>query len=191
MSRKLPRMDEQEYIAVEVAREQLGISPREMLMLLEAEALRYRKDPYNETIRWVCTEDVREAVEYLKSYRQEERERLHRLLSISEKESNTESREMSFFTFSDADLMTLLWAVVPYFDVERDIYFRSEDERGSVGKIMKVIERIYSKLERETKAGRSISEIVEEIAQQKPDWDARDEVFQYLIGKASRTRKQQ
>ena len=179
-------MDKQEYITVEAAREHLGISPREMLMLLEANALRYRKDPHNETIRWVCAEDVREAVEHLESYRQEERERLHRLLSISEKESNTESRETPFFTFSDEDLMTLLWAVVPYFDAERDIYFRSEDERGSTGKTMKVIERIYSKLEKETKEGRSISEIVEEIAQEKPDQDVRNEVFQYLMRKAKR-----
>ena len=179
-------MDEQEYIAVEAAREQLGISPREMLMLLEAETLRYRKDPYNEAIRWVCAEDVRDAVEHLESYRQEERERIHRLVSIPEKESKTESREMSFFTFSDEDLVTLLWASVPYFDAERDIYFKVSDERGSVGNVLKVIERIYSKLEVATKAGRSISEIVEEIAQQKPDQDARNEVFQYLMRKAKR-----
>lgn len=182
----MPHMAEQEYIPVETAREQLGISPREMLMLLEAKALRYRKDPYNETIRWVSAEDVRDAVEHLESYRQEERERIHRLVSIPKKESKTESREMSFFTFSDEDLVTLLWASVPYFDAERDIYFRSEDARGSIGKTVKVVERIYSKLEKETKAGRSISEIVEEITQQKPDQDARNEVFQYLMRKAKR-----
>lgn len=179
-------MKEQEYIPVETAREQLGISYREMLMLLEADALRYRKDPYNETIRWVFAEDVRAAVEHLESYRQEERERLHRLIAVPEKKSKTESREMSFFTFSDEDLMMLLWACVPYFDAERDIYFRSSDERGDIGNVLKVIERIYNKLEAETKAGRSISEIVEEIAEQKPDQDARNEIFQYLMRKAKR-----
>lgn len=113
--------NEMEYIPVEAAREQLGISPREMLMLLEAEALRSRKDPHNETIRWVAAEDVRDAAEHLACYRQEEKERIHQLVSIPEKDSKTESREMSFFTFSDADLMTLLWASVSYFDAERDI----------------------------------------------------------------------
>jgi predicted CopG family antitoxin len=186
MSRKLPEISEQEYMPVDAAREQLGISPREMLMLLEAEALRYRKDPYNETIRWVCAEDVRDAFEHLESYRQEERERIHRLVSIPERESKTETREMAFFTFSDEDLVTLLWASVPYFDAERDIYFRSADERGSMGNVLKVIEKIYSKLLKEIKAGRSISEIVEEIAEQKPDQDARTEVFQYLMRKAKR-----
>jgi hypothetical protein len=177
-------MVEQEYIPIEEAREQLGISPREMLMLLEANALRYRKNPHNETIRWVCAEDVRDAVGRLETYRQEERERLRQLVSIAEMEGNTEAREMSFFTFSDQDLVALLWAIIPYFDAERDIYFRSEDERGSIVKILKVIERIYSKLEKETKSGRSISEIVEDIARQKPDQDARNEVFQYLMRKA-------
>jgi predicted CopG family antitoxin len=181
------KMDD--YISVEAARKQLGISPREMFMLLEAEALRYRKDPYNETIRWVSAEDVGEAVEYLASYRQSERERKHQLFSIPEKESQTEAREMSYFTFSEADLTLLLWASVPYFDAERDIYFGGIDEHGSVLKTLSVVERLYSKLEKETKAGRSISEIVEEIAEQKPDQDTRNEVFQYLMRKARRERR--
>jgi hypothetical protein len=179
-------MDEEKYMPVEKAREQLGISPKEMSMLLEAHALRSRKDPHNETIRWVSTEDVRDAAEHLARYRQEEKERIHQLVSIPEKDSKTESREPSFFTFSDTDLMTLLWASVPYFDAERDIYFRASDERGSFDKTLKVVGRIYSKLEKETKAGRPISEIVEEIVEQKPDQDVRNAVFHYLMSKARR-----
>lgn len=89
-------MNEEEYILVEVAREQLGISPREMLMLLEAEALRYRRDPYNETVRWVYAKDVRETVEHLVRYRQEEEERRRRLVSIPENANESEGKESSF-----------------------------------------------------------------------------------------------
>jgi predicted CopG family antitoxin len=181
-----------DYISVEAARRQLGISPREMFMLLEAEALRSRKDPDNETIRWVSAEDVREATEYLSHFRQEAQERRHLMLgTLTESENQTESREISYFTFSDADLTLLLWASVPYFDAKRDIYFGGVDQHSSAMKTLSVVEQLYSKLEKETKAGRSISEIVEEIAEQKPDQDARNEVFQYLINKASRMRKQQ
>src|SRR5690349_14294977 len=134
-------MEDQEYIPVEVAREKLGISPREMLMLLEAEALRYRKDPYNETIRWVSAADVMDAVEYLARYRQAEKERINQLVSVSDLGSKAETREMSFFTLSEADLTMLLWASVPYFDAERDIYFRGLDERGSFDKTLKVVGR--------------------------------------------------
>jgi predicted CopG family antitoxin len=183
-------MDEMEYIPVEAAREQLGLSPREMLMLLEAGALRSHKDPHNETIRWVSAEDVRDAVEHLARYRQEEKERIHQLVSLPEKDSKTESREMSFFTFSDTDLMTLLWASVSYFDAERDIYFTSPDERGSFDKTLKVIGKIYGRLEREHQAGRSISEIITEIYEQQPNQNARWEVFRYLMRKAQRERKQ-
>jgi hypothetical protein len=188
----MPReeMNNKEYIPVEIAREQLGISPREMLMLLEAEALRYRKDPHNETIRWVSAEDVRDAVEHLDRYRQEEKERIHRLTNIPERDSKAEPREFSFFTFSDTDLMTLLWASVSYFDAERDIYFTSSDERGSFDKAMKVIEKIYRRLELESQAGRSLSEIITEIYEQQPNQNARWEVFQYLMHKAQRERKQ-
>src|SRR5947209_5327263 len=179
-----------EFIPVEMARQQLGISPREMLMLLEAEALRSRKDPYNETIRWVSAEDVRDAMEHLLRFRKEENERKHQLIGIGpEQESQAESREISYFTFSDADLTLLLWASVPYFDAERDIYFIGLDKHDSILKTFRVVGRLYSKLEKETKAGRSISEIVEEIAEQKPDQDARNEVFQYLMHKAKRERK--
>jgi hypothetical protein len=189
----MPReeMNDKEYISVEVARERLGISPREMSMLLEAEALRYRKDPHNETIRWVCAEDVRDAVEHLAHYRQEEQERRHQLTNIPERNSKAEPGEFSFFTFSDTDLMTLLWASISYFDAERDIYFTSSDERGSFDKIIKAIEKIYGRLERESQAGRSLSEIVTEIYEQQPNQNARWEVFHYLIHKAQRTSKQQ
>jgi hypothetical protein len=184
-------MEDQEYIPVEAAREQLGLSPGEMLMLLGAEALRCRKDPHNETIRWVSAEDVKDAVEHLARYREEERERIHQLVSLPDKGTKTEPKEMSFFTFSDADLTTLLWASVPYFDAERDIYFTALDERGSFDKTLKVVGRLYVKLEEGAKAGRPISEIVGEIVEQKPDQDARSEVFQYLIHKARRTSTRQ
>lgn len=184
------KVDEGEYIPVESARVQLGISPREMLMLLEAKALRYRKDPYNDSIRWVSAEDVRDAVEHLARFRQEEKERRHQLFGAStEEESQTEARETLLFTFSQGDLMLLLWASVSYFDAERDIYFRAFDERGSFDKSLQVAIRLHGKLERETKAGRSISEIVEEIYEQKPDDIARSEVFQYLMNKTKRERK--
>lgn len=183
-------MNEPEYILVEVAREQLGISPREMLMLLEAEALRYHKDPYNETIRWVYAEDVREAVEHLVHYRQVEEERRLRLISIPENTNESDAKESSFFTFSDTDLMTLLLAAVSYFDAERDIYFVAFDERGSFDKTLAVIEKLYSKLKSESQAGRSISEIVTGIYEQQPDRNARNEVFQYLMQKTRWARKQ-
>jgi hypothetical protein len=183
-------MNEQEYIPIEMARERLGISPKEMLMLLEAEALRYRKDPHNETIRWVSAEDVRDAVEHLDRYRQEEQERRHQLTNIPERDSKAEPRESSFFTFSDTDLMTLLWASISYFDAERDIYFTSSDERGSFDKSIKVIGKICGRLERESQAGRSLSEIITEIYEQQPNQNARWEVFRYLMHKAQRERKQ-
>lgn len=89
-----------------------------------------------------------------------------------------------YFTFSDTDLVTLLVAAAPYFDVERDIYFKAFEERGSFDKIARVIERIYSRLERDRQVGRSISEIVTEIYEQRPDQDARRAVYLYLIRKA-------
>jgi hypothetical protein len=173
-----------EYIPVETARRQLGISPREMFMLLEAEALRYRKDPDNETIRWISAEDVRETLEHLSRFRQEEKERRHLMLgTLTESKDQTESRERSYFTFSDADLTLLLWASVPYFDAKRDIYLGGVDQHSSAMKTLSVVEQLCCKLEKETKAGRSISEIVEEIAEQKPDKDARDEILKYLMRK--------
>lgn len=177
-------MNEQEYIPVEVARERLGISPMEMSMLLEAEALRYRKDSYNETIRWVCAEDIKDGVEHLARYRQEEGDRIHKLVTIAERANEHEDKERSFFTFSDADLMMLLLAAVSYFDAERDIYFRAFDERGSFNKTTAVIEKIYGILKSERQAGRSISAIVTDIYEQQPDRNTRNVVFQYLMQKA-------
>ena len=104
--------------------------------------------------------------------------------TLTASENQTKSRERSYFIFSDADLTLLLWASVPYFDAKRDIYFRGSDQHSSAMKTLSVVEQLYCKLEKETKAGRSISEIVEEIAEQKPDQDARNEVFQYLMRKA-------
>jgi hypothetical protein len=183
-------MNGEEYIPVDVAREQLGVSPREMLMLLEAEALRYRKDSYNETVKWVYAEDVREAVEHLARYRQEEEERRRRLISIPENANESEAKESSFFTFSDTDLMTLLLASVSYFDAERDIYFRAFDERSNIGRTITAISKIYGKLEQEIKAGRSISEVVMEIYEQQPSIDSRNAVFSYLMNKVRQNRKQ-
>lgn len=178
-------MKEENFIPVGLARERLGLSPREMLMLLEANALHYFKDPFDKTIRWVHVESVRDAEEHLARYRQEEKERLARFSPPSE----NESREVSFFTISDSDLLTLLLASISYFDAARDIYFRAGDERDNIQKFAAVAVKIYERLAEGTKAGRTVSEIVDEIYEKRPDREARDKVFLYLMDK-TRQKKQ-
>jgi len=182
------RIDEQDYLSVEEARETLGVSPREMSMLLEAEALRSRKDQHDRTIRWVLATDVNDAYLHLNIYRQEEKRRLSQPLGGSEKKGQTEPRVISYYTFSDTDFTTLLMSLVSYFDAERDIYFGWQDARANLTKITDVISKIYGRLEEGSKAGRSISEIVEEIYDHQPDPQSRNEVFQYLMQKARRER---
>ena len=72
-------------------------------------------------------------------------------------------------------------ALVSYFDAERDICFGWQDGRDNITKIVGVISKILLRLEEGSKAGRSISEIVEEIYDLQPDPKSRNEVFQYLI----------
>jgi hypothetical protein len=179
-------MKEENFIPVGVARERLGLSPREMLMLLEADALHYFQDPFDKTIRWVHIDAIRDAEEHLTKYRQEEKERLARFSSPSE----NESREVSFFTISDTDLLTLLLASISYFDAERDIYFRAGDERDNILKFGAAAVKIYERLEEGTKAGHTISEIVDELYEKRPDREARDKVFLYLIDTARQKKKQ-
>lgn len=177
-------MDEQEYITVEIARERLGISHREMSLLLEAEALRHRRDQQDGTIRWVNSVDVNDAVEYLTHYRQEAKVRILQLITTQGKANERAANDISYFAFSDTDLMMLLLAAVSYFDVERDIYFGAFDERGRIDKNVSAIMKLYNRLERESKAGRPMSEVVLELHEQQPDHKARNEVFMYLIHKA-------
>jgi hypothetical protein len=173
-------MKEEKFIPVGVARERLGLSPKEMLMLLEANALYYFKDPFDKTIRWVHIDAIKDAEEHLARYRQEEKERLAQYSLPSE----NDSREVSFFTISDSDLLTLLLASISYFDAERDIYFRACEERDNIQKFAAAGVKIYERLEEGTKAGRTVSEIIEEIYEKRPDREARDKVFLYLMDKA-------
>lgn len=182
-------MSEQEYIPVESAREQMCVSPSEMLMLLEAGALRCRKDRSNGTVKEVSAEDVRGVTEYLTRFRQEKRERLMRLFPPSvdggkaEDGGEAEAREVYYFNISDTDLLTLLLAAVSYFDAERDLYFMWPDERGTISDHAKVASKLYGRLEEESRAGRPLSEIVEDIYEQRPDQDARRAVYRYLMSK--------
>lgn len=89
------RIDEEDYLSVQEAREMLGVSPREMAMLLEAEALRSRHDPHDRTIKWVLVEEVEDAYQHLNLYRLEEKRRLSRPIGGSAKEGQTEPREIS------------------------------------------------------------------------------------------------
>jgi hypothetical protein len=177
-------MKDEEYIAVEMARERLGISHREMSLLLKFEALRSRKDGVDETIRWVCVDDVEDARAHLARYRREEKERLQRFAAPEEPVKERNADDISYFTFSDTDLMMLLLAAISYFDAERDIYFRAFDERAAIEKTLRAISKLYSRLEKESKAGRPMSEIVGEIYEQQPDHKSRHEVFRYLMKKA-------
>ncbi len=181
-------MKEPKYMAVEVARECLGISHWEMSLLLEAGALRGRKGDLDETIRWVCAEDVEDAGTHLAHYRQEEKERLQQLTATQEPNTERDAADISYFTFSDTDLMMLLLAAISYFDAERDIYFGAFDERADIGKNLRAISKLYSRLESESKAGRPVSEIVGEIYEQQPDHKSRHEVFRYLMDKARQNR---
>lgn len=184
-------MSEQEYIPVELAREQMSISPGEMLTLLDSGALRCRKDRFNRTVTEVCAEDVCEAVEYLTRFRQEERERMRRLMPRSKDSKEAEPREVYYFNITDGDLLTLLLAAVSYFDAERDLYFVWPDERGSLHSHAKVASRLYGKLEKESKSGRPLSEIVEEIFERRPDQPARSAVYGYLMDKVKASKKGQ
>lgn len=180
-------MEDEEYIAVEVARERLGISHREMSLLLEAEALRGRQDSRDGTIRWVRAGDVEDAGAHLARYRREETERIHQLVTTQEP-AERDASDISYFTFSDTDLMMLLLAAVSYFDAERDIYFGAFDERADIGKNLRAISKLYSRLERESKDGRLMSEIVGDIYEQQPDYKSRHEVLRYLMDKARQDR---
>ena len=180
------RIDEQDYFSVEESRQMLSVSPGEMATLLEAEALRSLKDQHDRTIRWVLAEDVNDAYLHLNVYRLEEKRRLSRPIGGSEKKGQTEPREVSYYTFADSDFATLLLALVSYFDAERDIYFGWQDGRDNITKIVDVVSKILLKLEEGSKAGRTISEIVEEIYDLQPNPRSRNEVFQYLLQKARR-----
>lgn len=180
-----------EYISVDEARQQLGLGYKDMAVLLEAQALRFRRDSRDQTIQWVLAEDVRDAITYLTRYREEEKKRLNSLFPTpvtENQEEETESNEGPFFTFSPTDLGTLLMALVSYFDAERDVYLGLLDDRGDISKTVKVLSRIYTWLERDAQAGRPLSETVEEIYELRPDERARREVFLYLLNK-TRPRK--
>jgi hypothetical protein len=184
-------MSEQDYMPVETARERMGVSPGEMLMLLEAGALRYRKDQFDETVTEVCVEDVADAVEHLTRHRQKEKEWRRRLSMDShggQEVKEDETRESYSFTFADSDLLLLLFAAVSYFDAERDIYIVSGG-RADTTKALKAAGKVYSILERECRAGRAMSEIVEEIYKQQPDRGARAAVFTYLMDKARKSKR--
>lgn len=176
----------QQYIPVDEARQLLGLGYKDMARLLEACALRFHRDSRDQTIQWVLAEDVQDAVGYQARQRYEEEQRLCRLFSDKgdDKQAESEADQEPIFTFSASDLGTFLLAAVCYFDAERDIYFGGSDERGDIGKTVKVIGLLYTWLEGENKAGRSISEIVMDIYSQRPDERARDDVFLYLIKKA-------
>lgn len=176
-------MGDEEYIDVEIARERLGISHREMSLLLETEALLSRQDSRDGTIRWVRAEDVEDARSHLARYRREEKERIHQLATTQEP-AERDAGDISYFTFSDTDLMMLLLAAVSYFDAERDIYFGAFDHRSDMGKNLRAVSNLYSQLERESKAGRAMSEIVGDIYERQPDYKSRNEVFRYLMDKA-------
>ncbi len=180
-----------EYISVDEARQQLGLGYKDMAMLLDAKALRLRRDYRGQTIQWVLAEDVRDAVAYLTRYREEERKRLDSLFSTKgrdeQEEDKSETIEGPFFTFSPTDIGTLLMALVSYFDAERDVYFGLFDDRGDIRKTVDVISRIYLWLEKDAQAGRPLTETIDEIYEQRPDERARREVFLYLLEKA-RTR---
>jgi hypothetical protein len=183
-------MDEQEYIPVEVAREMLGVGPKDMSLLLHVGALRFRTDSNDGLIKWVYAEDIEEAIEQLTRCRQTEDERIRSFSSPKpdgDKVAVTNENEVSF-TFLASDVVMLLLAAVAYFDIERDIYFSRFDQRGDISKSLAVVEKIYSRLKREVAAGRPISEIVTEIYHQQPDENNR-RVFLYLIGKAQQERK--
>lgn len=184
------KMNEQEYMPVETARERMCVSPGELLMLLEAGALRYRKDRFNKNVTEVCAEDVTEAVEYLARYRREQQERLRQMFRSSESDKETEAREVYYFNFADSDLLMLLMAVGSYSDAERDLYFVSPDERGSLLSHAKAVDKLYGRLEGESRAGRPLSEIVEDIFEQRPDQQSRTAVFTYLMDKARRLKKE-
>jgi hypothetical protein len=179
-------MEDQEYIAVETAREQLGIGPKHMSMLLQAEALRYRTDPLDGLIKWVCAADVKDALEHLAGHKQEE-EDLRRIsfpASLHENKAHGRDDKLTSFTLTDSDLVTLLLATASYFDAERDIYFSRYDDRGAVTKTLAVVDRIYSRLLKGNAAGSNISDIVMEIYRNRPDEHTLEMVFLYLMSKA-------
>ena len=172
-------IDGQQYISVDEARQLLGLGYKDMARLLEARALRFRRDLREQTIQWILAEDVQDAIGYRERQRYEERQRRSELLS-------DDRGEEAHYTFLASDLTALLLAAVCYFDAERDIYLGGFDERGDINKTVQAVFRIYTWLERESKAGRSISEIVMEIYEQRPDERARYDIFFYLMNKTKR-----
>jgi hypothetical protein len=177
------QIKDSDYIPVDEARQQLGLGYKDMALLLEAQALRFRRGPSDQTIQSVLAQDVRDAITHLARYREEERQRLHSLFPTTARDMQQESEtdEGSLFTFSASDLGTLLMALVSYFDAERDVYLGLSDDRGDIGKPVTVVSRIYTWLERDSQAGRPLSETVAEIYEQSPDEKARGEVFLYLM----------
>lgn len=184
-------MSDQEFMPVEAARELMCVGPGEMLMLLEAGVLRYRKDQLSGAVKEIRAEDVSEVVEYLTRRRQEEKERLRRPTASSGDGGEAEAREVYYFNLSDSDLLTLLLAVASYLDAERDLYFVMPDERGSLLSHLEVVSRLYGRLERESRAGRPLSEIVEDIFERRPDQKARSAVFTYLMDRVKASGKRQ
>lgn len=184
-------MSDQEFMPVEAARELMCVGPGEMLMLLEAGALRYRKDQFSGAVKEISAEDVNEVVGYLTRREQEEKKLLSRPSPPPGNGGATEAREVYYFNLSDSDLLTLLLAVASYLDAERDLYFVMPDERGSLLGHLKVVSRLYERLERESRAGCPLSEIVEDIFERRPDQKARSAVFTYLMDRAKASGKRQ
>ncbi len=69
-------------------------------------------------------------------------------------------------------------------------YFGAFDERADMGKNLRAVSKLYSQLERESKAGRAMSEIVGDIYERQPDHKSRNEVLRYLMDKARQDRNQ-
>jgi hypothetical protein len=186
--REIKDIDHEEYISVETARKRLGIGHRDMALLLEANALHYRKDPRSQSIRLVSAEDVSEALKHLARYRQEREEWSERYIRIPEDDEPTETSDSPIFQLSASDLMTLLLAAIDYFDAERDIYFDYNDERNNLHNTISVIERLYLLLEKAQTSG-SVSEMVAKIYRERPNDRVRGEIFLYLMNRARQKRK--
>lgn len=148
----------------------------------------FRRDPSDQTIQSVLAQDVRGALAHLSRFREEEKQRLHSSFptTAKDKQQESETDAGTLFTFSASDLGTLLMAMLSYFDAERDVYLDLSDDRSDIGKPVTVVSRIYTWLERDSQAGRPLSETVAEIYEQRPDERARGEVFLYLMDKARR-----
>lgn len=173
-------MDEPEYISVAAAREQLGLSPKEMSTLTTSGALRVCVDPSHESISRVASADVAAAVAHLVRYRQAEKMRLFHFALCDGDDQHIEPTRTQFFTLSEADLMTLLLASVSYFDAERNLSFSVVDALDHFGASISVAEKMCGKLQRGSAQGRAIPEIIMEIYEQQPSQQVRQAVCRYF-----------